>query len=88
MLQTNIRQNLKVVVQISINYYELLTAQAIIEMFEGFKSYEGLFHFLSSIVNLSQNRMFILNIFNKFNVPPDLAPKIISIQSTINLKKS
>lgn len=54
MLQTNIRQNLQIVVQIAIKYHELLTAQALIEIFESFKSYEGLFYFLGSIINFSQ----------------------------------
>jgi len=54
MLQTNIRQNLQVCVQIAIKYHEQLTTQALIDIFESFKSYEGLFYFLGSIVNFSQ----------------------------------
>lgn len=55
MLQANIRQNLKVVVQIASKYCEQLTTSALIELFESFKSYEGLFYFLISIVNFSQD---------------------------------
>lgn len=55
MLQANLRQNLQVVVQIASKYYEQLTTQALIELFESFKSYEGLFYFLGSIVNFSQD---------------------------------
>lgn len=51
MLQANIRQNLQVCVQIAIKYHEQLTTQALIDIFESFKSYEGLFYFLGSIVN-------------------------------------
>jgi clathrin heavy chain len=54
MLQINLRQNLQIVVQISIKYHELLTTQSLIEMFESFKSYEGLFYFLGAIVNFNQ----------------------------------
>jgi clathrin heavy chain len=70
MLQANIRQNLQVVVQIASKYHEQLKTIALIEMFESFKSFEGLlcklrnfqmlpivglFYFLGSIVNFSQD---------------------------------
>ena len=54
MLQTNLRQNLQVCVQIATKYYEYLTPQALIEIFESFKCFEGLFYFLSTIVNISE----------------------------------
>jgi len=41
MLQANIRQNLQVCVQIATKYHEQLTTQALIEIFESFKSFEG-----------------------------------------------
>ena len=41
MLTANIRQNLQVVVQIATKYHEQLETQALIELFESFKSYEG-----------------------------------------------
>uniref|UniRef100_A0A1I8GPI0 Clathrin heavy chain n=1 Tax=Macrostomum lignano TaxID=282301 RepID=A0A1I8GPI0_9PLAT len=55
MLQANIRQNLQVCVQIASKYHEQLGASALIEIFEQFKSFEGLFYFLGSIVNFSQD---------------------------------
>lgn len=55
MLQTNIRQNLQVCVQIATKYHEQLGTSALIELFESFKSFEGLFYFLASIVNYSQD---------------------------------
>ncbi len=55
MLQSNIRQNLQVCVKIATKYHEQLTALALIELFESFKSFEGLFYFLGSIVNFSQD---------------------------------
>jgi clathrin heavy chain len=42
MLQANIRQNLQVVVQIATKYHEQLTTLALIDLFESFKSFEGL----------------------------------------------
>ena len=56
MLTANIRQNLQVVVQIATKYHEQLTTVALIELFEQFKSFEGLFYFLGSIVNFSQEQ--------------------------------
>ncbi|KAM3963949.1 clathrin heavy chain [Aphomia sociella] len=55
MLQVNIRQNLQICVQIATKYHEQLTTKALIELFESFKTYEGLFYFLGSIVNFSQD---------------------------------
>ena len=54
MLTHNIRQNLQICVQIASKYHEQLTTSALIEIFESFKSFEGLFYFLGSIVNFSQ----------------------------------
>lgn len=54
MLTANIRQNLQVCVQIASKYHEQLTTDSLIELFESFKSFEGLFYFLGSIVNFSQ----------------------------------
>ena len=42
MLQANIRQNLQVVVQIATKYHEQLSTESLIELFESFKSYEGM----------------------------------------------
>ena len=54
MLTHNIRQNLQICVQIASKYHEQLTTSSLIEIFEQFKSFEGLFYFLGSIVNFSQ----------------------------------
>nr|BAN20627.1 clathrin heavy chain [Riptortus pedestris] len=56
MLTANIRQNLNICVQIATKYHEQLTTKALIDLFESFKSYEGLFYFLGSIVNFSQDQ--------------------------------
>lgn len=54
MLTHNIRQNLQICVQVATKYHEQLSTTALIELFESFKSFEGLFYFLGSIVNFSQ----------------------------------
>jgi clathrin heavy chain len=54
MLQANIRQNLQVCVKIASKYHDQLTTAGLIDLFESFKSFEGLFYFLGSIVNFSQ----------------------------------
>ena len=54
MLTHNIRQNLQVCVQIATKYHEQLGSSQLIDLFESFKSYEGLLdilnHFLLIIV--------------------------------------
>lgn len=56
MMTANIRQNLQICVQIATKYHEQLTTKSLIDLFESFKSYEGLFYFLGSIVNFSQDQ--------------------------------
>uniref|UniRef100_A0A8C5CK67 Clathrin heavy chain n=1 Tax=Gadus morhua TaxID=8049 RepID=A0A8C5CK67_GADMO len=56
MLSANIRQNLQLCVQVASKYHEQLGTQTLVELFESFKSYEGLFYFLGSIVNFSQEQ--------------------------------
>ncbi len=41
-------------VQVATKYHEQLTTNSLIDLFESFKSFEGLFYFLGSIVNFSQ----------------------------------
>ncbi|GBE87611.1 hypothetical protein SCP_1102880 [Sparassis crispa] len=54
-LRINIRQNLQVVVQITTKYSDILGPVKLIELFEKFKSFEDLYYYLGSIVNLSQD---------------------------------
>ncbi|XP_033115342.1 clathrin heavy chain 1 isoform X2 [Anneissia japonica] len=54
MLTANIRQNLQICVQVATKYHEQLGTNSLIDLFESFKSFEGLFYFLGSIVNFSQ----------------------------------
>lgn len=55
MLRINIRQNLQIVVQIAIKYVEQLTPEALIAMFETFRTFEGLYYFLAQIHVVSEN---------------------------------
>ena len=55
MLRVNIRQNLQVVIQIATKYSDILGPVKLIEMFESFKTFEGLYYYLGSIVNLSED---------------------------------
>lgn len=57
MLTNNLRQNLQIVVQIAIKYSEQLQPHNLIELFESFKSNEGLYYYLGSIVNVSQDAL-------------------------------
>lgn len=42
MLTNNIRQNLQICVQVATKYHEQLNTTALIELFESFKSFEGI----------------------------------------------
>ncbi|KAF5915644.1 hypothetical protein HPG69_015264, partial [Diceros bicornis minor] len=55
LLSASIRQNLQLCVQVASKYHKQLGMQSLVELFESFKSYEGLFYFLGSIVNFSQD---------------------------------
>ena len=55
MLKVNIRQNLQGVVQIATKYSDLLGPDRLIQLFEKHRSAEGLYHYLGSIVNLSED---------------------------------
>lgn len=55
MLTANIRQNLQAVLQIATKYSELLGASRLIQLFEKHRTAEGLYYFLGSIVNLSED---------------------------------
>ena len=55
LLGGNLRQNLNLVVQIATKYAEQIGATELVELFEKFKSYDGLYYFLGSVVNFSQD---------------------------------
>ena len=55
MLKVNIRQNLQGVVQIATKYSDLLGPHRLIELFEKYRTAEGLYYYLGSIVNLSED---------------------------------
>lgn len=55
MMKVDIRKNLQVVIQIATKYSDILGPIKLIEMFEQFKSFEGLYYYLGSIVNISED---------------------------------
>jgi len=55
LLNNNIRQNLQIVVQIATKYSDQLGSSNLIEMFESYKTFEGLYYYLGSVVNSSQD---------------------------------
>ncbi|GMM46180.1 clathrin heavy chain [Pichia kluyveri] len=59
-LSSNIAQNLQVAIQIATRYSELIGAITLIKIFEDFKSVEGLYYYLSSIVNVTQDPEVVL----------------------------
>nr|KAK5443958.1 Clathrin heavy chain [Exophiala xenobiotica] len=55
MLKTNIRQNLASVVQIATKFSDLLGPSRLVALFEKHRTAEGLYYYLGSIVNLSED---------------------------------
>ena len=55
MLKVNIRQNLQAVIQIATKYSDLLGPSRIIDLLEKYRTAEGLYYYLGSIVNLSED---------------------------------
>ncbi|KAJ2895341.1 uncharacterized protein MKZ38_006691 [Zalerion maritima] len=55
MMKHNIRQNLQAVVQVATKYSDLLGPVRLIDLFEKYKTAEGLYFYLGSIVNLSED---------------------------------
>ena len=56
LLRTNMRQNLQVVVQVAREYSEQLTCEKLIEMFESYNSWEGLFYFLGAVLLKTEDK--------------------------------
>ncbi|KAI5858017.1 armadillo-type protein [Tricharina praecox] len=55
MLRVNIRANLQIVIQIATKYSDLLGPHRLIELFEQFKTFEGLYYYLGTVVNLTED---------------------------------
>ena len=55
MLKVNLRQNLESVVNLATKFSDLLGPNRLIEMFERHRATEGLYHYLGTIVNLSED---------------------------------
>ncbi|PGH15681.1 hypothetical protein AJ79_02275 [Helicocarpus griseus UAMH5409] len=70
MLKVNLRQNLAAVVQIATKYSDLLGPTNLINLLEKYRTAEGLYYYLGSIVNLSED--------------PDVHYKYIEAATTMN----
>jgi clathrin heavy chain len=55
LLETNMQQNLQIVVSVAKEYTEQLTAEKIIELLEAHKSYHGLYFYLGASLAFSEN---------------------------------
>lgn len=55
MLRSNIRMTLQAVVQVATKYSDLLGPHRLIDLFEKYRTAEGLYYYLGSIVNLSED---------------------------------
>lgn len=55
LLKFNLRQNIRLVVEIAKKWSDYLTPAALIEMFEEFKAYDGLYFYLGSFVNTTED---------------------------------
>ncbi|KAI5969843.1 CHC1 [Candida margitis] len=51
----DLAQNLQVIIQVATKYSDLIGAKKLIKLFEEYKCTEGLYYYLSSIVNLTQD---------------------------------
>merc|ERR1719353_1176756 len=56
LLRTNMRQNLQMVVQVAREYSEQLTPEKLIEMFESYNSWEGLFYYLGAVLVKTEDK--------------------------------
>ncbi|ODV87673.1 hypothetical protein CANARDRAFT_4993 [[Candida] arabinofermentans NRRL YB-2248] len=60
MLSSNMAQNLQVVIQVATKYSELIGPITLIKIFEDFKCSEGLYYYLASIVNVTDDPEVVL----------------------------
>merc|ERR1719311_1033253 len=56
LLRTNMRQNLQLVVQVAREYSEQLTCEKLIELFENYNSWEGLFYYLGAVLLKNEDK--------------------------------
>lgn len=54
LMSKNMQQNMQIIVQVATKYLDLIGATTLIKLFEEYKCNEGLYYFLSSIVNVTQ----------------------------------
>ena len=54
--RTNMRQNLQLVVQVAREYTEQLSTEKLIELFENYNSWEGLFYYLGAVLLKTEDK--------------------------------
>jgi len=59
LLKFNMQQNIRLVVEIAKKWSELLTPSKLIELFEEFQSYNGLYFYLGSFVNFTDDKSVV-----------------------------
>ena len=55
MMKADRQANMQIAIQTAVKYHEQLTVTALIQMFEQFGSFDGLFYFLGSIITLTED---------------------------------
>ncbi|GMM35542.1 clathrin heavy chain [Saccharomycopsis crataegensis] len=55
LLSSNVPTNLQIVIQVATKFSELIGSGTLIKLFEEFKNVEGLYYYLSSIVNITED---------------------------------
>lgn len=56
LMDSNLEVNTQIVVQIAIRYSDLIGSDVLIKVFEEYKSVEGLYYYLASMVNFTENK--------------------------------
>ncbi|CEP62929.1 clathrin heavy chain LALA0_S06e07162g [Lachancea lanzarotensis] len=56
LLDDNLQANLPIVIQVATKYSDLLGAQVLIKLFEEYRATEGLYYYLASLVNLTEDK--------------------------------
>lgn len=56
LMDNDIQSNLQIVVQVATKFSDLIGSQTLIKLFEDYKSNEGLYYYLASLVNLTDDK--------------------------------
>lgn len=56
LMDNNLQANIQIIVQVATKYSDLLGSATLIKMFEDYKATEGLYYYLASLVNLTEDK--------------------------------